>query len=164
MAGYSQPVIRIPFPDLTTDPQNDPVWVIIRNPKLMSPDELRSGVPGAYGQDGTVLDQAKAEQSSRLMTARIVVAARVYDPRVMPTFDPVSGEQTSDNAALLQPPPWDEGIVAALPAVIIRAIGDKVADALAPKSVPESGTPKTSSSPPNLSTTAPGDPVTSPAN
>jgi hypothetical protein len=162
VSGYGQPVIRIDFSELSSGPE-DPVWVIIRNPQLMTTDELTGGVDGAYDENGQVLDRGKATQAARIVMARIIVAARVYDATVIPSFDPLTGEQVSDNAQLLPATPWTPEIVAKLPAAIIRKLAEAQTEALVPKQDPGNGTPRTSSGPLSLSTTELGDPDPVPA-
>jgi hypothetical protein len=131
--GYKK-VIKITFDDLTEDPASDPVWVLMRNPRIMPQKEIESfREPGAYDDDGKVLDKDKAEASANNTIARLVIAARVYDPAVEDTYDPQTGEPVGDTAqALLPLPPWTPEVAAALPTTIRIKIMQEFAEALRP--------------------------------
>jgi len=158
--GYSRKVIKLTFDDLTDDPQADPVWVIIRNPRLMPAKEITSAsdTSGAYDENGKIIDRAKAEEATDKLIARLVVAARVYDATAVGTYDPLTGEPAGDDAQPLLPPtPWEPEIAAKLPLGIrVRIAEEFTAAQNPPKAQEGSSTQTTSSSSPSPSTTAPG--------
>ena len=129
--GYGQPVIHLPFDQLSENPAEDKIWVAIRNPQLQSPESLRpSGV--AVDENGRPIDQEAAVESMYGVIAGLILAWRVYDTAVdVPvdeeTREPGVGEQN------LQPPvnpsagrPATPDLIKRLPMVIITEIMGKV--------------------------------------
>ena len=157
MSGYANRVIKIDFPDLAEDQETDPVWVIIRNPRLMPGDEIQSVYQGNTGFDdaGKVTDREAARQTAAKLVAKLVVAARVYDATAPVSFDPLTGAILNGDQPLLPPPPWSQETAARLPQEIMTKISETFAEAVNPPKGPEAPTP-TSSSPPSPSTTEPG--------
>ena len=133
--GYANKVIRLDFRELSEDPGEDPIWVIIRNPKLMPQKEITSGADsGAYDDNGKVVDRAKAEVATDRLIAKLTVAARVYDATWQPAYDPLTGEPVGDQEQPLLPPaPWEPEVAAKLPAAIRLKIAEEFAEALSPK-------------------------------
>ena len=146
--GYANPVIKLPFDSLSQDPATDPIWVIIRNPRLMPPEELNSvyGNDSGYDGDGNTTDREKALATTSRLIVKLVVAARVYDPAGAAdalSFDPLTGEVTGDSTQPLLPPtPWAPEIAARLPTEIRTRIMNEFAEAQSPKPGSEPGTPK----------------------
>ena len=167
--GYANRVIRLDFPDLSEDPEKDPIWVLIRNPKLLPPAELasfasNSGYEQEQGEDGAVkvkvADPAAAQESLRRIVARLVVAARAYDGTAVGEYDPETGDPVGEQPRM-PPTPWTPEIAANLPLQIIERISEEFAEAVNPQKPASPGTQKTSSSPPSPSSTEPG-PVAQP--
>lgn len=163
MSGYAGQAIRLPFDSLSEDPAADPIWVVIKNPKLQPPQALRPTDPAAYdtGDDGKMKDADRASEAGREMAARLVIAWRAYDATTSPEFDALTGEQVAGTGQkLLAAPAGGNGAhpdqFAKLPQVIQMAIMEKIAEAVNPPSGPGAPTQKTSSGPLNPSTTAPG--------
>ena len=165
--SYKDRVIRLDFSEeLSDDPQQDPIWVIIRNPRLLPPAELSSFSSGDSGyeeaepaEDGTpqakVTDPAKATETLRKMVARLVVAARVYDATDPGTFDPETGEPTGEQPRMPHPP-WNAEQAAKLPLPVLERISKEFAEAVNPQKRDMPATQTTSSSPLSASTTEPG--------
>jgi hypothetical protein len=159
-SGYANRVIKIDFPSLSSDWDTDPVWVIIRNPRLLPAREITAitDMAGAYDENGKILDRALAEAATDKMIARLVIAARVYDATAVPQYDPLTGEVVSGAEQPLMPPaPWEPETAARLPLVIRMRVGEEFTTAQ--KASPEPGDPtqKTSSSQSKASSTAPGE-------
>ena len=73
MSGYTNRVILLPFPEL-----GDKVSVLIRNPRLLPPEEITpEEVP--VDASGQPLDRQAASQSMFKVIARLIVAWHVYD-------------------------------------------------------------------------------------
>lgn len=127
--GYLNRVIRLNFPDLAgrerdDDPESPSViWVTIRNPRLMSGEELT----GDHAGDE---DRAKAAYAS---FARMIIGAFVYDP----TDD-------SEEPRVLTSPP-DPAVVGGYPIEILNALAEEVKKAN-PHSSQDPSTSKTSTS------------------
>lgn len=161
MPGYANRVLKIDFPSLSDDPAADPIWVIIRNPRLMPPGELSSLAGGNSGYEETgdgetkVTDSSAALETMRRMVARLVVAARVYDATAAGEFDPETGEPTGEQPRL-PAPPWDTAQVAKLPMEIIERVAREFGEAVNPPKGQDATTPNASSGPPSPSSTAPG--------
>lgn len=147
MPGYANRVIHIPFPDLTDDPVNDPIWLSIRNPQYMSPQEMRPK-DLAMNADGTPVDTAAAQDSMYEVYAKLILGWRVYDPRSI-SIDPETGVEA--DMVRLPSPPTPE-LVAKLPMVIINKLSEVVKEAINPPSGSATDTSKTSSSSPSPST------------
>lgn len=161
MPGYANRVVKIDFPELTDDPAGDPIWVIIRNPRLMPAGEitsLSSGNSGyEQGDDGEtkVSDRSAAIGTMHRMIARLTVAARVYDATSDGEFDPETGEPTGEQERL-PAPPWTPEIAAKLPQEIVTRISTEFSEAINPQKGQGATTPNESSGPPSPSSTAPG--------
>lgn len=102
--------------------------VVIRNPKLVPPDELRSaaGVTAAdaqriaaAGDDGTAEETVTEEDVNRgyAMMAKLIIGWHVYD-----------ATSTEDDQPLL-PLPATAALVAKLPLEIIDRLGEELAKA-----------------------------------
>lgn len=153
-------MIHLAFPDLSEDPETDPIWVSLRNPRLIPPGELRPDDLPVDPATGRPLDESKATDAMYGIFAKLIIGWRVYDASVI-ELDPATGE------VLDQPPlphPANAASVAKLPIAIINRITEEFTAAVAPKSDPGSPTTRTSSSPPNPSTAEPGVPALLPAN
>lgn len=146
--GYANPVLKLDFAELSQDPATDPIWVIMRNPRLMPPEELSSVYNGdsGYDDEGKTTDRDKALETTAKLLAKLVVAARVYDPAGAAsglTFDPLTGEITGGTQQPLLPAtPWGPEIAAKLPTEIRTRIMEEFAEAQSPKPGSESDTPK----------------------
>ena len=173
--SYAKQVIKLDFPDLSEDPEKDPIWVVIRNPKLLPPKMLRASreaqaaaeairVAKDRGQDapdGDVADTAMNGTSE--MAGRLVVAWRVPDPSAVPGIDPLTGEVSGDDPQQLLPSPsGGNGASAeqfgALPMEIQKGVLQAITDAINPPPGPEAPAPtsKMSSGQPSPSSTEPG--------
>lgn len=128
MAGYANRVVRIAFPDLT-EADTDELFVVIRNPKTMTVDELTPQDVALDPATGQPVDTDLAAQRSREIIARLVVAWRMYDASDF-SVDPDTGIPT-EQAPL--PLPATAELVRRLPMAAIQAINDKISEAIAPK-------------------------------
>lgn len=137
MPGYKNRVIKIDFPDLSEP--GDPVYVIIRNPQLMPPAELRSyaakfspDLGNIASDDPAALAAAAAKVSdgdldaAYGMFARMVLAWRVYDASAVPEINE-AGDVTGDQPLL--PLPATPELVSRLPLEIIERLGEELGKA-----------------------------------
>lgn len=128
MAGYANRVVRIAFPDLT-EPDTDELFVVIRNPKTMTVDELTPQDVAVDPATGLPVDTDLAAQRSREIIARLVVAWRMYDASDF-SVDPDTGIPTEQSPL---PLPATADLVRRLPMAAIQAINDKISEAISPK-------------------------------
>ncbi len=120
MSGYANRVKTLKFPDLSEDWDTDPVWVVIRNPMTMDPEELASAYDGvSLSDEGKATDRKAARAGNHKLIAKLVIAARAYDATHEPTVDPLTGEITGNaDQPLLPPTPWAPEVAAKLPSAI----------------------------------------------
>lgn len=140
--GYKQPVITLNFPELTDNPDTDPIRVVIRNPRLMAAGELSGSADMAVGPDGQPVESAENENRAYKQFAKMVIGWRVYDA----TADIVLDQDMNvigDSAQLL-PLPATPDLVAKLPLVILTRLSQELQDAMNPKASQESSTGRTS--------------------
>jgi hypothetical protein len=145
LAGYANRVVTLHFPELAEE--GDDIHVVLRNPRLMAADELRSAggsggkedmariaaaqaavAAGGEVPDGLVTD----EDANRgyALVAKLVIGWHVYD-----------ATSTEDDMPLLPLPATVES-VGKLPMEILTAIMEQVGKA-APKPSPADGTSTT---------------------
>jgi hypothetical protein len=129
MAGYANRVVVLDFPDLSEDPVNDPIRVVVRNPKLMPPQELipKDDVELVEGQP---VDPQAAMRSGYEIVAKLLIGWRVYDPTAPIGLD-VDLNPVGDQPLL--PQEFTPENVAKLPAVILNRLGDLVQEAVNPQ-------------------------------
>lgn len=131
MAGYADPVTTLRFDHLVADPVNDPIWVALRNPKLMPPDALRPrDIP--LDAEGRPINQAAALDAMYEIIAGLVMAWRAYD----------AADITIDAAGNALPMtllpdvsrsvPATPELVKRLPMEIINTIAEKIKEAANP--------------------------------
>lgn len=131
MPGYANPVITLRFDHLVDDPATDPIWVALRNPKIMTPDALRPrDVP--VDADGKPVNQADALTAMYEIIAGLLMAWRAYD----------ASDITIDAAGNVQPmallpdlsktAPATPDMVKRLPMEIINAIAEQIKQASNP--------------------------------
>jgi hypothetical protein len=127
--GYANNVITLTFPELSEDPENDSIHVVIRNPRLMAPSQLK---PRDVDLDaeGKPVDEEDAERASFEVMAKLVIGWRVYDPTAEITVDE-KGEVTSDQPLL--PKEYNADNVAKLPMAIINRLATEMAEAVNPQ-------------------------------
>lgn len=131
MAGYAQRVIRLAFPGLTDDDAGDPVWVVIRNPRLMPPHELTPKGGGGIGPDGMPTDLAAAEDATYEVLSRLVIGWRVYD-----ATQPIQLDATGNDITQQVLLPQGEHSVAnckKLPMEIVNRLGEEMRTAANPR-------------------------------
>lgn len=150
MPGYANRVIHIPFPELTDDPE-DRVWLSIRNPQYMSPQEMRPKEL-AVGPDGKPADPEAAQAAMYEVYAKLIIGWRVYDPESI-RIDPDTGEPADMERMPSTPTP---SLVAKLPMVILNKLSEVVKNSVNPPSDSETNTTKTLLSLPSPSMTEPG--------
>jgi hypothetical protein len=127
--GYSNRIIRIPFPDLTDDPETDPVWVAIRNPRLVPPSELQPDqVTGIT--DGVPNDVEAANKGMYRIMSRLIVGWRAYDASQPVQLNAVGEDITPQT---LLPPDYSADNIARLPMEIVTAIGREMTEAVNPR-------------------------------
>jgi hypothetical protein len=143
MGGYAKRIIRLDFPGLTDDDENDPVWVAIRNPRLVPNDEL---VPDQVTAivDGQAVDVNAANSSMHEIVAKLVVGWRVYDPTQPVQLDAAGNDVTPQVLLPCQPGDFTAENCAKLPMVITNRIGKEMAEAANPPAPQDHLTSKTS--------------------
>jgi hypothetical protein len=139
LPGYANKVIKLDFRDLSADWDTDPIWVIIRNPRLLPAKEITSATDsaGAYDDQGKILDRAKAEDATDRLIAKLIIAHRVYDATAEVSYDPLTGEPVGgEEQPLLPPTPWGPEIAAKLPVGIRVRIAEEFTKAQSPGAAP----------------------------
>lgn len=126
--GYLNRVIRLEFPEFSSGP-DDPIWIVIRNPKLVPPAELQGDV--ALNPDGTPVDMAAATDNTYRIVSQLVVGWRVYDASAPVELDPGTGEVVGDQPLLPLPATIENA--RKLPSAFILAIADEVKAANNPR-------------------------------
>jgi hypothetical protein len=125
LAGYANRLITLTFDELSEDPENDPIRLTIRNPRLMPPDELRP-----KGVDSENEDEVMA--ATYEVMARLVVGWRVYDASA-----PIEVDENGDVVEGADQPrlalPATAESVAKLPMEIINRIGGEIREAADPQ-------------------------------
>jgi hypothetical protein len=130
--GYSNRIIRIPFPDLSDDPENDPIWVAIRNPRLVPPAELTPDhVTGIT--DGVPDDMDAANNATYKIMSRLIVGWRAYDASRPVQLNAVGEDVTPQVLLPASPESFTPPNVAKLPMEIVQAIGKEMTDAMNPR-------------------------------
>jgi hypothetical protein len=76
MGRYANQHLLLEFPDLSED--NDPIWVKIRNPKIVPMDQLVPAGNLAVGADGEV-DMQEAKAAGYGVVAGLIMDWHVYD-------------------------------------------------------------------------------------
>jgi hypothetical protein len=112
MAGYANRTVRLEFPDLSEF--DDLIYVVMRNPKTVPPDDLRAAGNVPAGADGEPETEA-AMRASYQIFSRLVVSWHVYDATSNDENQPLLG---------LPATPAD---VAKLPLEILNAMGEELA-------------------------------------
>lgn len=130
MGGYANRVVKLDFPHLSSDPKQDPIWVVIRNPKLMPPHELTPKGGGGIGPDGQPADLEKAEDATYSMIAKIIIGWRVYDASQPIELDAAGNDTTKQ--VLLPQGDHTAANCRKLPLEIIKAINREIGEAVNP--------------------------------
>lgn len=131
MPGYADPVITLRFDHLVVDPAADPIWVALRNPKLMPPDALRPrDIP--VDADGKPINQNDALAAMYEIIAGLVMAWRVYDAANI-TIDAAGNALPMTLLPdVSRSVPATPELVKRLPMEIINSIAEKVKEAANP--------------------------------
>jgi hypothetical protein len=121
--------MHLDFSNLSDDPENDKIWVALRNPRLMPPNELRPSKDVPVDEaTGRPTDMAVAEMEMFAVFAKLIIGWRVYDASSM-SVDPVTGEV--NDQGLLDSPATAE-LVAKLPSAILTEITEVFTQAVNP--------------------------------
>lgn len=131
MSGYNNRLILLQFPEL-----GDKVSVLIRNPKLVPPEELTPKVaPGPDGQ----LSQDDSFQATYEVAARLIVAWHVYDASAAPVDIDMDADNLDEQLAALEQAeqprlgPVTPDNVAKLPTGILNRIGEIIQGEMDPQ-------------------------------
>lgn len=127
--GYANRVLKLDFPELSEDTDTDPIWVTIRNPRLVPPHELTPEQVTPI-VDGQPEDQAAANASMHNMVAKLVVGWRAYDATQPIVLDAAGNDTTVPE---LLPPDFSAVNVAKLPMEIINRIAREMQEASNPR-------------------------------
>jgi hypothetical protein len=127
--GYANRLIRLDFPEFSEP--DDPIFVTIRNPRLVPPDTLIVASLVDRGDDQPVTTPEALDGNAQI-ASRLVVAWNVYD-----------GTDDTDSPRPLGLPATPE-LVRKLPREIINRIMEEVSAAGKAKADPATPTSKTS--------------------
>ena len=116
MGRYANATTRFDFPDLSED--DDPIYVIIRNPKTVPAERLAPAGDVPTGPDGKPERDAAMNASFEVM-AGLVVDWHVYDA-------------TAEDDSPPLPLPATVAMLRSLPFEIVQAITDEIAKVLSP--------------------------------
>lgn len=119
--GYGNKTVRIDFTELS-DPDSDPIFVTILNPRLVSQDRLTPNRDLELTPDGKAKDMQAAAESTYEVIAGLIRDWNVFDP-----------DDLSDDAPPFPLPATTE-LVHKLPVTIQKRIMELVGEAIAPKS------------------------------
>lgn len=123
MPGYANRLKYVDFPEL-----GDDIRVIMRNPALMTTDELAGDNVAVDPVSGLPVDMEAAKQSMYGTIAKLVVGWTVFDATA-PMFDAEGNE--IDQPAL--PLPATRESVAKLPSAILTKLATIVKDTVNPQ-------------------------------
>jgi hypothetical protein len=131
MAGYANRTVTLDFPELSED--GDLIRVVIRNPKLVPPAEMRRK-DVELDADGNPVDPDAAFQATCDVMAKLIIGWHAYDATVVDENQPLLGLPATGAA------------VAKLPLEILNRIGEELgkANPQVPTASPEESTSKTS--------------------
>lgn len=129
IAGYANRVIHLTFDELSENPAQDPIWVSLRNPRLVPPDELRPKNVATDPVTGAPLDTNAAEEAMYAVFTKLIIGWRVYDASCM-AIDESTGEPL-DQPRLPMPPTTEA--VAKLPSVILARLVEEFTQAANPQ-------------------------------
>jgi hypothetical protein len=130
---YANPVIKLNFQELSSDWATDPIWVTIRNPRHVPPEDLRPKGINSENEDEVMA-------ASYAAMAHLIIGWRVYDGSAPIHLD-VNGDVVGEPQLL--PMPATPELVAKLPMEIINRIGVEVGEAVNPLSGPGAPTART---------------------
>lgn len=119
--GYKNRIVRLTFDELVDD--GDTCWIDMLNPALQ-PTEKLTPKDIEVDADGVPKDFREAEMATYEMFAGLIVGWRVWD----------GTDASSEPQTLALPATAD--LVAKLPIEIVKAIGDKISEALPNSSTP----------------------------
>lgn len=132
MAGYKNRTTTIPFPDLSED--DDPIWIRIRNPKILTTDFFDSDAdlpiePSVEGMDeatrvATLRAHAKAVSAASMAQSREIMSRLIVDWHV---YD--ANDESDDPEPLGDP---SVATVALLPVEIITKLSEAMTGATNP--------------------------------
>lgn len=114
---------------MSEDPENDKIWVSLRNPRLVPPEQLRPKGVATDPATGLPLDSDAAETAMYAVFADLIIGWSVYDASVL-AIDPDTGEPL-DQAKLPMPP--TVASVAKLPSVILGVLVEEFTQAANPR-------------------------------
>lgn len=127
IAGFATRLITIRFDDLSEDPERDPLWVSIRNPKLMPPGELQARRV-ELDENGNPANADAAMHATHEMIAKLVVAWRMYDA----TSNEINMQTGEPLDQQLLPLPATPESCAKLPMEVVRRISEEMTSAVSP--------------------------------
>lgn len=124
--GYSNPVITLRFDQLSDNPATDPIWVALKNPKIMPPSALRPReIP--VDADGKPINEEDAMTAMYEIVAGLVIGWRAYDASNI-EVDAAGNVQPMSLLSL----PATPDLVKRLPMEIINQIADQIKQAANP--------------------------------
>lgn len=144
--GNGSRVITRHFPELSTD--GDAIWVTIRNPMWMAPEELitKDSEAKVDPDTGEPVNDEEAKKGTYALLAKLIIGWRVYDATWVPKIDGETGEMMPGQ----EPPRLSLPATAAkarkLPFPIFQWLGEQLEslNPPTPTADPEDGTSKTS--------------------
>jgi len=125
--GYANRLVHVDFTEELAE-AGDSIWVTIRNPKLMTANELRPRNVAMLPDGVTPVNMEDATEAMYETLSRMIVGWHVYDASDLAlNEDGTPGEQQ-----LLAMPTTPE-LVAKLPAIIIKRLSEEMSNAINPK-------------------------------
>lgn len=133
MAGYANPYVLLPFPELADD-----CSVLMRNPQLLPPSEITpKDVP--LDDQGKPVDPNAANEAMYEVMARTIVAWKVYEafatglPPVDPEADPAEVLATLEGMEQRRIGEVSTENVGRLPMAIIQRVMEEIGKVADPK-------------------------------
>lgn len=124
MAGYTDRTVTFWYSHLSDDPDNDPLWITIRNPKLVPLHRLRPENI-TFGDDGRPAEETRAFHAVLATIARLVVDWRIYGTDI--ELDEAGHPRPQE----LLPLPATRDLVRNLPSIVLQPILAHIRETLA---------------------------------
>lgn len=132
MGGYSTPVITLRFDHLVDDPAGDPIWVALRNPKIMPPDALRPREL-AVDAEGKPINEGDALAAMYEIIAGLVMGWRAYDSTALDIDAAGNVMPMALLPEVSKSQPATPDMVKKLPMEIINTIAEQIKQAANPQ-------------------------------
>lgn len=125
--GYANRLVHLDFTEELAEP-GDSVWITIRNPKLMTSNELRPRDVPMLPDGVTPVNMDDATDAMYETLSKLIVGWHAYD-----ASDLTLNEDGTPVAQQLLALPATPELVAKLPAIIVKRLSEEITSALNPK-------------------------------